>query len=170
LTSIRYNDYGRKVTKSAKGGSRASNSLEEEAFAALLRTADQLQGRAAEVFKLHGLSPTQYNALRILRGAGLEGLACTEVARRMIKRDPDITRLMDRLERRGLIGRSREQKDRRVIKACITAAGLDLLKGLNREVAEFHRELLGHLGEEKLRSLIGMLEAARGVSKPRVKK
>ena len=88
----------------------------------------------------------------------------------MIKRDPDITRLMDRLERRGLIGRSREQKDRRVIKACITAAGLDLLKGLNREVAEFHRELLGHLGEEKLRSLIGMLEAAREGSKPRVKK
>jgi DNA-binding MarR family transcriptional regulator len=161
LTNIRYNDYGREMTKGAKRGSPPSNSLEEEAFVALLRTADQLQGRAAEMFKSHGLSPTQYNALRILRGAGPEGLACTEVARRMINRDPDITRLMDRLERRGLIRRGREQKDRRVIKARITAAGLDLLKGLNREVAEFHRQLLGHLGAEKLQSLIGLLEAAR---------
>ena len=161
MTNIRYNDYGREMTKDAKRGALPSNSLEEEAFVALLRTADQLQGRAAEMFKLHGLSPTQYNALRILRGAGPEGLACTEVARRMINRDPDITRLMDRLERRGLIRRSREEKDRRVIKARISAAGLDLLKGLNREVAEFHRQLLGHLGAEKLQSLIGLLEAAR---------
>jgi DNA-binding MarR family transcriptional regulator len=136
-----------------------SNSLEEDAFVALLRTADQLQWRAAEMFKPHGLSPTQYNALRILRGAGPEGLACTEVARRMINRDPDITRLLDRLERRGLIRRGREQEDRRVIKARISAAGLDLLKGLNREVELFHRQLLGHLGEAQLRSLIRLLEA-----------
>jgi len=136
-----------------------SNSLEEEAFVALLRTADQLQWRAAEMFKPHGLSPTQYNALRILRGAGPEGLACSDVGQRMINRDPDITRLMDRLERRGLIRRGREEKDRRVIKAHISAAGLDLLKGLNREVAEFHRQLLGHLGEVQLRSLIRLLEA-----------
>jgi DNA-binding MarR family transcriptional regulator len=162
LTNIRYNDYGREMTKDAKPGAPPPNSLEEEAFVALLRTADQLQWRAAEMFKPHGLSPTQYNALRILRGAGPEGLACTEVARRMINRDPDITRLMDRLERRGLIRRSRAQKDRRVIKACISAAGLDLLKGLNCEVAEFHRQLLGHLGGDKLQSLIGLLQAASG--------
>jgi len=140
------------------------SSPEEEAFVALLRTADQLQWRAAEMFKPHGLSPTQYNALRILRGAGPEGLACSEVGKRMINRDPDITRLLDRLERRGLIRRSREQKDRRVIKARITPAGLDLLKSMNREVAEFHRQLLGHLGEERLESLVRLLEAARGES------
>ena len=79
----------------------------------------------------------------------------------MINRDPDITRLLDRLEGRGLIRRSREQKDRRVIKARITAAGLDLLKSLNREVAEFHRQLLGHLGEARLESFLQLLEAAR---------
>jgi DNA-binding MarR family transcriptional regulator len=91
-------------------------SLEEEAFIAVLRTADQPNSRAAEMFKQHGLSPTQYNALRILRAAGPEGLACTEVGKRMINRDPDITRLLDRLEARGLIRRGREQEDRRVIK------------------------------------------------------
>ena len=82
----------------------------------------------------------------------------------MINRDPDITRLLNRLERRGLIQRSRGQKDRRVIKTRITPAGLDLLKSLNREVEQLHRRLLGHLGEERLESLIGLLEAARGKS------
>jgi DNA-binding MarR family transcriptional regulator len=137
------------------------SSLEERTFVALLRAADQLQRRSAEMFKPHGLSPTQYNALRILRGAGAEGLACSEVGKRMINRDSDITRLLDRLERRGLIQRSRGQKDRRVIRTQITPAGIDLLKGLNREVAEFHRQVLGHLGEEGLESLIRLLEAAR---------
>ena|SRR5208283_2655583 len=137
------------------------SSLEEQTFVALLRAADQLQRRAAEMLKPHGLSPTQYNALRILRGAGAEGLACSEVGERMINRDPDITRLLDRLERRGLIQRSRGQKDRRVIRTQITPAGIDLLKGLNREVAEFHGQVLGHLGEERLESLIRLLETAR---------
>jgi DNA-binding MarR family transcriptional regulator len=81
---------------------------------------------------------------------------------RMINRDPDITRLLDRLEGRGLIRRNREKTDRRVIKARITPAGLGLLRSLDREVAEFHRGLLGHLGEERLESLMRLLEAARG--------
>ena len=152
------------MAKGNKDGAAAghpSGSLEEQTFVALLRTADQLQWRAAEMFKPHGLSPTQYNALRILRGAGPEGLACSEVGERMINRDPDITRLLDRLQGRGLIRRSREQKDRRVIKARITAAGLDLLKSLNREVTEFHRQLLGHLGDDRLELLVQLLEVAR---------
>jgi DNA-binding MarR family transcriptional regulator len=140
---------------------KQSLGLAEEAFVAVLRTADRLQWKAAEMLKPHGLSPTQYNALRILRGAGPEGLACSEVGERMINHDPDITRLLNRLERSGLIQRSREPKDRRVIKTRITAAGLDLLKGLNRVVAEFHRQLLGHLGQERLESLVRLLEAAR---------
>ena len=79
-------------------------SLEDEALVALQRTADRLHWRLSEMLKPHGLSPTQYNALRILRGAGDQGRACSEIAERMINRDPDITRLVDRLERRGLVG------------------------------------------------------------------
>ncbi len=130
-------------------------------FVALARTADQLSWRGAEMLKQLGLSPTQYNALRILRGAGEKGLACSEIAERMINRDPDITRLIDRLERRGLVQRTREQKDRRVITTRITAAGLELLRRLDRPVEEFHRRLLGPLGERQLRSLIRLLELAR---------
>ena len=140
---------------------RHSGSLEEEAFIALQRTADQLAGRVAEWLKQKGLSPTQYNALRILRGAGPSGLACSEIGERMINRDPDITRLVDRLERRGFVERSREQKDRRVITTRITVEGLQTLKELDRPIEEYHRRLLGHLGEQRLHSLIRLLEAAR---------
>jgi DNA-binding MarR family transcriptional regulator len=141
--------------------SQPLGSLEEQTFVALLRTVDHLQWRAAEMFKQHGLSPTQYNALRILRGAGPEGLPCSEVGKRMINHDPDITRLLDRLEGRKLIRRDREQKDRRVIKARITPAGLDLLKSMNREVAEFHRQTLGHLGGKRLQDLMQLLTAVQ---------
>ena len=85
---------------------RPFTSLEDEALVALQRTADRLQWRLSEMLKAHGLSPTQYNALRILRGAGEQGRACSEIAERMINRDPDITRLVDRLERRGLAVRA----------------------------------------------------------------
>jgi len=136
-------------------------SLEEEVSVALLRTADQLAWRGTEMLKRHGLSPTQYNALRILRGAAEKGLACTEIGERMINRDPDITRLIDRLEPRGLVIRSREQKDRRVITTRITTAGLELLRSLDRPVTEFHQELLSPVGERQLRSLLRLLEAVR---------
>jgi DNA-binding MarR family transcriptional regulator len=141
--------------------SRPFTSLAEEAFIALQRTADRLAGRVAEMLKQHGLSPTQYNALRILRGAGPQGLACSEIGERMINRDPDITRLVNRLEGRGFVERSREQKDRRVITTRITPAGLQILKELDRPIEEHHRRLLGHLGEQRLRSLVQLLEAAR---------
>lgn len=141
--------------------SKPFSSLEEEAFLALQRTADQLQGRAAAWLKAYGLSPTQYNALRILRGAGDAGLACSEVAERMINRDPDITRLLDRLERRGLTRRSRDSQDRRIINAHITRPGLQLLKKLDAPVQEFQRTLLGHVGERKLKTLMEILCATR---------
>jgi DNA-binding MarR family transcriptional regulator len=139
------------------------DSLEAEAFLSLLRTADQLQGLAAEMLKPHGISPTQYNALRILRGAGAQGLACREIGERMIHRDPDITRLVNRLEGRGLVTRSRGRVDRRVMKTRITAAGLAMLRGLDRPVAEFQRRLLGGLGAARLRGLIRLLEAVREI-------
>ena len=136
-------------------------SLEEEALIALQLTADRLHWRLSEMLKEHGLSPTQYNALRILRGARDQGRACSEIAERMINRDPDITRLVDRLERRGLVARSREGQDRRVITTRITPAGLELLQALDRPIAEFNRKMLGPLGERRLRTLIQLLETAR---------
>ena len=136
-------------------------SVEDEALVALQRTADRLQWRLSEMLKAHGLSPTQYNALRILRGAGDQGRACSEIAERMINRDPDITRLVDRLERRGLAVRSREGQDRRVITTRITPAGLELLQALDVPVEDFNREMLGPLGEQRLQTLIRLLEIIR---------
>jgi DNA-binding MarR family transcriptional regulator len=136
--------------------------LEEEVFLGLLRTADHLQRSLSDMLKPHRLSPTQYNALRILRGAGNQGLPCQEIGHRMINRDPDITRLLDRLERQSLIRRGRERKDRRIIRACITPRGLELLRGLDAEIAKFHRDLLGHMGGSQLKSMIDLLETARG--------
>src|SRR6202049_3943019 len=99
---------------------------EEAAFLELVRTTDLLSRGLVRVLKTEDLSATQYNVLRILRGAP-EGLLCGEIASRMITRDPDVTRLLDRLEKRGLISRCRETKDRRTVMARITQAGLKLL-------------------------------------------
>ena len=130
------------------------------AFLDLLRTCDLLSRGTAQVLKTEDLSPTQYNVLRILRGAP-EGLPCGEIANRMITRDPDITRLLDRLEKRGLISRCRETKDRRMVMARITSEGLKLLARLDDPVREVHRKQLGHLGRERLHSLAELLAAAR---------
>ena len=134
--------------------------LEEVLFLDLLRTSDLLSRGPARVLKTANLSPTQYNVLRILRGAP-EGLPCGEIAQRMITRDPDITRLLDRLEKRTLISRWRQANDRRMVMARITAGGLELLARLDEPVQEAHRRQLGHLGKERLRALMEMLAAAR---------
>ena len=129
-------------------------------FLELLRTTDMLSRRLAPVLKPEDLSPTQYNVLRILRGAP-EGLTCGEVASRMITRDPDITRLLDRLEKRNLISRCREAADRRMVLTRIAPEGLALLARLDRPVQEAHRKQLGHLGRERLRTLSELLSACR---------
>ncbi len=134
---------------------------EDEAFVNLQRTADALLQGVAAALKPVGLSPAQYNVLRILRGAGPDGLACREIAERMITRDPDITRLLDRLEDRGLITRTRDRADRRVIATRITQKGLRILKDLEGPIEQLHVEQLGHLGVQRLRSLIDLLEVAR---------
>jgi DNA-binding MarR family transcriptional regulator len=134
---------------------------EEELYLNLIRTADLLSRKGAELLKAADLSPNQYNVLRILRGAGAEGLACGEVGDRMITRDPDITRLLDRLEKRDLVVRSREKGDRRVVTARITPAGLDLLKSLDLPIAEWHKSQLGHLDPKQQEALIRLLELAR---------
>ncbi len=126
----------------------------------LLRTTDMLSRGLVRILKTEDLSATQYNVLRILRGSP-DGLPCGEIASRMITRDPDITRLLDRLEKRGLISRSRQTKDRRMVLARITPDGLKLLARLDELVGDAHRKQLGHLGRERLRALTELLHAAR---------
>src|SRR3989441_1769273 len=133
---------------------------EEVAFLDLLRTCDLLSRGPSQVLKTEDLSATQYNVLRILRGSP-DGLPCGEIASRMITRDPDITRLLDRLEKRRLISRCRETKDRRMVMARITPDGLKLLARLDEPVGDAHRKQLGHLGRERLRALTQLLHAAR---------
>jgi DNA-binding MarR family transcriptional regulator len=137
------------------------DSLEQEVLLNLLRTADALAAQLEPLLRQAGVSATQYNALRILRGAGEEGLPCGEVSQRMITREPDITRLLDRLERRGLISRCRGVADRRVVRAKITRQGLDVLAQLDAPLQAAHREQFAHMDRQKLQTLLQLLEEAR---------
>jgi DNA-binding MarR family transcriptional regulator len=136
-------------------------SLEQEATLSIARTAALLEHGTAEALKPHGLTPTQYNALRILRGAEPEGLCRNEVRDRLVARVPDATRLLDRLEEMGLVLREREGDDRRFVRSRITPAGLDLLRPLDDVLQTLHASQLGHLGERKLRALVALLGEAR---------
>lgn len=139
---------------------RALPCPEEAVYLELLKTADMLSRNLSHLLKTEDLSSTQYNVLRILRGAP-DGRPCGEIGTRMITRDPDITRLLDRLEKRGLISRHRETKDRRMVMARITPDGIQLLSRMDDPVREAHRAQLGHLGRERLRALAGLLQVAR---------
>lgn len=136
-------------------------SLEHEAMLSIARTAALLEHATAEALKPYGLTPTQYNALRILRGAEPEGLCRNEVRDRLVARVPDATRLLDRLEEMGLVVRAREGDDRRFVRSRITRAGLDLLRPLDGVTQALHTAQLGHLGERRLRTLVDLLEEAR---------
>jgi DNA-binding MarR family transcriptional regulator len=135
--------------------------IEERVFVSLIRTADALARGAEALLKPYSLSGTQYNILRILRGAGEKGLACREIGCRLISRDPDITRLLDRLESRGLIARAREEQDRRVVKTRISAEGIRLLAELDQPVHELHRRQWRHIPAKQLRQLSNLLDRAR---------
>jgi DNA-binding MarR family transcriptional regulator len=143
---------------------RPFGSLEEEVLLGLARTADAVQRGFAGLFKDAGLSTTQYNVLRILRGAGAPGLSCGEIAERMVTRDPDLTRLLDRLEARHLATRARDGEDRRVVTTRITQAGLDLLDEFAGPLDAEQRRLLGHMGEQRLRALADLLDEARSAT------
>lgn len=145
---------------STPGKPRRIASLEENAFLELLRTSDQLVRGLAMALKSEDVSMTQYNVLRILRGSP-EGLPCGEIGSRMITRDPDITRLLDRMEKRGLISRWREERDRRMVLARITREGLELLSRLDDPVQETHRRQMRHLGREGLGALCQLLRKTR---------
>jgi DNA-binding MarR family transcriptional regulator len=142
-------------------GRRRVASPEEAAFLDLLRTTDMLSRGLVRILKTEDVSATQYNVLRILRGSPA-GLPCGEIGTRMITRDPDVTRLLDRLEKRGLISRCREPEDRRTVMARITPDGLKLLARLDEPVRATHRRQLGHLGTKRLRALTGLLAVSRG--------
>lgn len=144
-----------KLTRPRKPG------LEAEVFVAVLRTADALSRGAEALLRPAGLSGTQYNVLRILNGAGDRGLACRELGDRLISRDPDITRLLDRMESRGWIARTREQQDRRVVKTRITDQGQRILAELDAPVRDLHRRQLHHIPQKQLRQLSLLLELAR---------
>ena len=148
-----------KRNTNTKGDSR--DTLYALVFVSLLRTADALTRDAEALVKPYNISGTQYNILRILRGAGEKGLACHEVGGKLISRDPDITRLLDRMESRELIARARETDDRRVVKTRITAEGLRLLGELDKPVRDVHRRQLSHLPAKQLQQLLKLLDRAR---------
>jgi DNA-binding MarR family transcriptional regulator len=142
--------------------SRPFASPEVEAFLNLMRSADHAQREVTALLKPHDLTPAQYNVLRILRGAGAEGLPCGEIGARMVTRDPDITRLLDRLEKRGLTTRARSGDDRRVVQVRITDAGSAILDAVTPEALDaFHREQFKHLAPAQVGLLIDLLEAVR---------
>lgn len=133
---------------------------EQEALLNILRTNDQFQNRFGRLFREYGLTGSQYNVLRILRGEG-KPLPCLEIADRMIQVVPAITGLVDRLEKQGLVSRQRCTEDRRVVYVEITKKALGLLKQLDEPVTELHKQLLGHLTRAELRQLNQLLEKAR---------
>lgn len=137
------------------------DSLEQEALLSIERTAAVLMHGFADSLKAHDITPTQYNVLRILRGAGAVGLCRHEIRDRLVAQVPDVTRLLDRMEESGLVARERGEEDRRLVTTRITRAGLRLLKRLHGPVAESHVRRLGHLSDAQLRTLIGLLAAAR---------
>ncbi|CAN5835908.1 MarR family transcriptional regulator [soil metagenome] len=136
-------------------------SLEQEAFLSLGRSWAVLEHAFAEALKPYGITPTQYNVLRILRGAGETGLCRAEVMQRMIAKVPDATRLLDRMEAAGLIARERDSADRRFVTTRITEAGGRLLAELDAPVQALHRQHFGVLDEEELANLIELLGQVR---------
>ncbi len=134
--------------------------LEERTFLVLLNLTDGLSQECEQLIKAAGITGAQYNVLRILRGARPEGLACSGIADRMINHDPDMTRLLDRLEKRGFITREREKGDRRVVRTHITEQGIQLLKPVDQPMRELHKKQFRHLSRKRLKALYELLEAA----------
>jgi DNA-binding MarR family transcriptional regulator len=130
---------------------------EEKLFLAILKTADGLSASAESFFKENGLTSAQYNVLRILRGAEPNGLPCSTIAERMISRDPDMTRLLDRMEKRNLITRERQTDDRRVVKARVSSEGLKILKKLDTPIRELHQRQFAHMSATRIKELTELL-------------
>jgi DNA-binding MarR family transcriptional regulator len=147
------------MTKARKRSPRTQ--AQYEAYIALVRAAEDMNRDFVELLKTEDLSDAQYNVLRVLRGAGGDGLACREIGDRLIRHDPDVTRLLDRLDQHKLIARARDQKDRRVVRTKITEEGLARLERLDGPVDDMHERQLGHLSENRLQELHAIVEEAR---------
>ncbi len=137
--------------------------LEEEVHLSIVRTAARLEHAFAQVLKPYGITPTQYNVLRILRGAGTDGLCRNEVGARLLRAVPDVTRLLDRMKDLRLIGRTRADEDRRLVRTHITQKGLDLLAELDGRIVAMHRDRLAHVSQAKLKALTDVLAELRDV-------
>ena len=140
---------------------RPFTSRQQEAALNILRTADALKRGVELVLKPHGISSAQYNVLRILRGAGTRGLCCSGIAERTITAEPDITRLLTRMEKLGLLERRRDSDDRRVVTVTVTERGLRLLREVGQPLRELQAQQFGLLSEDEIETLIGGLEEIR---------
>jgi DNA-binding MarR family transcriptional regulator len=145
---------------------RPFESPEQEAMLSIARTAAVLERTVAEALRPHGITPTQYNVLRILRGAGPDGLCRNAVRDRLIAPVPDATRLLDRMMEMGLVSRDRDGADRRFVTTRITPKGLDLLDRLDEPIRALHRRRMGYLGPGKLATLIEVLAQVRAGPPP----
>lgn len=146
-------------TKARKAAERRTQ-VQRDAYITVLRAAEALQRQLAELLRPVDLSMAQFNVLRILRGAGASGLSCGEISERLIRYDPDITRLLDRLEARGVTERMRDARDRRIVLSRITPKGLALLAELDAPVDRLHEAQFGHLSETRLAALTSTLQDA----------
>lgn len=139
--------------------------LAEEVHVQILLTAQVGNRVLAAALKPNGLSPSQFNVLRILRGARPESMPAGRIAERMVNHDPDLTRLLDRLEANGLVEKARDAKDRRVVNVRITRAGLERVEAASKKVSEAVSAAFGPLGPRKLEQLAELLEAARAAAR-----
>ena len=146
------------VARALKQQKPFSNPEQEILLGVLIAAARVIEPWARFLSTTAQLTTNQYNVLRILRGSHPAKLACSDISERMIDRDPDITRLVDRLETRGLVKRTRSRQDRRVVEVSISDKGLALVRGLDAHVQRMPKALLGHLGVERLRQLGSLLE------------
>jgi DNA-binding MarR family transcriptional regulator len=152
------NDYNGFMTETRQ---RRFDSLEQEVYLNLWRAYDRLRAFEDELFAEHDLTPQQYNALRLLRAAHPEKIATLDLAGRLVSRAPDITRLLDKLQERGLIQRDRPADNRRMVRVAITDDGVALLDRLQKPLAECHRRQLGHLSKRQMKELITLLKIVR---------
>lgn len=147
--------------------SRPFDLIEEETWLAILRTADVLQRRASQILTPFDITPAQYNVLRILRGSP-SGLACSQISERLIAHDPDVTRLLDRMEAQHWVKRKRSATDRRVVLVFITSAGIGLLEELKPLITTYHRQQFSNWGEKTLKQFLTLLARVRE-TKPQLK-
>lgn len=141
--------------------SKPFSSLEEESYLSLLRTSSELSHGLDQFLKPFGITQSQYNVLRILRGAGPAGLGRNQIAERMVTPTPDASRLLDRLEESGWIRRKRGKNDRRQVTSCITPAGQKLLKNIDPRIAAFHKQQFPGVSQADLRRFLNLLASLR---------